>query len=95
VSQKEFAEYIGIYDKNFNHFYTGRRLPKKELIEHLASFFEDFRFYDAVNLPRPDEELIYIQTMWGKLPKQIREDMFEEARKYITDNYVIEKEKKK
>jgi transcriptional regulator with XRE-family HTH domain len=83
VSQKEFAEYIGVDDKLYNHIFTGRRKPSKETLERLVSFFDDQRFYDAVGVPRPDDELIYIQTSWGRLPKQIRDDMYEAARKYI------------
>lgn len=83
VSQKEFAEYIGIDDKNYNHIYTGRRKPSKKMLMHLVSFFGDMRFYDAVGEPRPDEGLKYIQTAWGRLPKQIRDQMYDAARKYI------------
>lgn len=83
VSQKEFAEYIGIDDKLYNHIFTGRRKPSKEVLMHLVEFFDDQRYYDAVGIPRPDDELIYIQTAWGRLPKQVRDDMYDAARKYI------------
>ena len=83
VSQKEFAEYMGIDDKNYNHIYTGRRKPSKKMLVYFAQFFDDMRFYDAVGEPRPDDELKYIQSTWGRLPKQIRDEMYEAARKYI------------
>jgi transcriptional regulator with XRE-family HTH domain len=85
VSQKLFAEYIGIDDKNYNHIFTGRRKPSRKMLDHLAKFFDDMRFYDAVGVPRPETELIYIQTSWGRLPKQIREEMYEIAKQYIDE----------
>jgi len=83
VSQKEFAEYIGIDDKLYNHIFTGRRKPSIKVLKHLVAFFDDQRFYDAVGVPRPDDELIYIQTSWGRLPKQVRDEMYIAAKKYI------------
>ena len=90
VSQKEFAEYIGIHDKNYNHIINGRRKPSAATLKHLAKFFNDPRFYDAVGVPRSDDELIYIQTSWGRLPKQVREEMYQ-----LTKLYADEKLEKK
>jgi transcriptional regulator with XRE-family HTH domain len=83
VSQKEFAEYIGIDDKLYNHIYTGRRKPSAEVLKKLAVFFDDMRFYDAVGVPRPDDELKYIQASWGRLPKSVRDEMYKAAQTYI------------
>ena len=83
VSQKEFADYIGIDDKNFNHIFTGRRRPSKAVLEHLVDFFDDQRFYDAVGIPRPDDKLIYIQASWGRLPKNVRDGLYDAAKTYI------------
>lgn len=52
VPQKEFAAYIGIDDKYYNHIYKGRQRPSKEIVRMLAEFFDDLRFYDAGGYPR-------------------------------------------
>jgi len=85
VSQREFAEYIRIDDKNYNHIFTGRRKPSPANLKLLVDFFDDPRFYDAVGVPRPDEDLIYIQRAWGKLPRQVREEMYVSAKNYIEE----------
>ena len=90
VTQKEFAEYIGIPKNTYNHIATGRRPPSAEVLDHLVKFFDDLRFYDVLGLPRPVEDLKYIQSSWGRLPKQIRDQMYETAKKYITE---LEKQK--
>jgi transcriptional regulator with XRE-family HTH domain len=72
---KEFAEYIGMSDKQLNHFFTGRREPGEKTAILFATKFSDHRFYDAVSIPRPDPNLKFIQRHWGDIPNDVQKQI--------------------
>lgn len=84
-NEKQFAEHIGIGEKYLNLLWNGRRSPNQKIIEKLTEFFNDPRFYDAVNLPRPDAHLSYVTRYWDKTPKEVRKKIAEEISKYTTE----------
>jgi transcriptional regulator with XRE-family HTH domain len=79
---KEFAEYIGIGQVYLNRIMNGRRSAGEKTIMHLAEFFHDMKFYDAVDLPRPDPALTFIIRHWGDLPVDIQTKISEEIKHY-------------
>lgn len=83
VTQKEFAEHIGIGDKYYNHISRGRRKPSRKTTKLLAEFFGDLRFYDAAGEPRPDPNLFYIQRHWEDVPDAIQKKIAETVSKYV------------
>jgi DNA-binding XRE family transcriptional regulator len=83
VQQKEFAEYIGMDDKNFNHIYKGRRKVSKAVARQLAEFFDDLRFYDAAGYDRPDPHLHYVQSNWEDVPNGTKKQIAEIVAKYV------------
>ncbi len=84
VPQKEFAAYIGIDDKYYNHIYKGRQRPSKEIVRMLAEFFDDLRFYDAGGYPRPDPRLHLVQRNWKDLPNGITKQIADIVAEYTT-----------
>lgn len=73
ITEKEFAEIIGINDKYYNNIYNLRRPPSEKIIKQLADFFNDLRFYDAVKMERPDEGLNKLSRNWFKLSNRARQ----------------------
>lgn len=71
VSQKEFAEYIGLGDQKYNHVYKGKRKASLAMIKELAEFFDDLRFYEAAGYDPPDPRLHLVQSSWKDLPNGI------------------------
>jgi DNA-binding XRE family transcriptional regulator len=82
VSQKEFAEYIGLDDQKYNHIYKGKRKPSLALIRQLAEFFDDIRFYDAGGYERPDPRLHLVQSNWRDLPNGITKQIADIVAEY-------------
>jgi transcriptional regulator with XRE-family HTH domain len=82
---KQFAEYIGMGQVYLNQIMNGRRSAGEKTIAHLANFFKDMRFYDAVELPRPDPNLNYITRHWGETPKEIQQKIAEEIARFTTE----------
>jgi transcriptional regulator with XRE-family HTH domain len=83
IKQKEFADLIGIDDKLYNHIYRGRKKAGKNVIKQLADFFNDLRFYDAADMPRPDPLLFSLQRNWEKIPNAIKKKFSQEAAPYL------------
>lgn len=73
ISEKELARMVGIDDKYFNHIFNKRRKPTQEQVKLLARFFEDPRFYDAVEMKRPDEMLDNVTRNWWRLSPKTRQ----------------------
>lgn len=79
----EFAAYIGISRPLLNMWTNGKRRPSPEKIKILAELFGN-EVYDALNLPRPDPDLQYVQAHWINLPLEKRKAIREIAEKYET-----------
>lgn len=71
VTQKEFADYIGLGDQKYNHIYKGKRKATLELVRLLADFFDDIRFYEAAGFEPPDPRLHLVQNTWKDLPNAV------------------------
>ena len=84
-TQKEFADHVGISEATLNHIMSGRRMPSRRIVEKLVVFFEDPRFYDLANIPRPDPTLFYITRHWGKVPSEVHDQIAEQIGKYTTE----------
>jgi transcriptional regulator with XRE-family HTH domain len=82
VTQKEFAEYIGLTDQKYNHIYKGNRKPSLAVIRQLAEFFDDIRFYDAGGYERPDPRLHLVQSNWRDLPNGITKQIADIVAEY-------------
>lgn len=79
----EFAAYIGISRPLLNMWSNGKRKPGTDKIKSLADMFGN-EIYDALDLPRPDPDLHYLQAHWINLPAEARKAIRETASKYIT-----------
>jgi len=79
---KQFSEHIGIGQVYLNQIMNGRRSAGEKTIMHLAEFFRDMNFYDAVNLPRPDPALTFIIRHWKDLPTDVQEKIEREIKHY-------------
>jgi len=84
-SLKQFAEYIGMGQVYLNQIMNKRRSAGEKTAKHLAQFFNDQRFYDAVGLPRPDPLLHYITRNWGSTPVEIQKKIAEQIEPYTTE----------
>lgn len=82
---KEFAEYIGIGQVYLNRLMNERRSAGEKTIALLADFFQDYRFYDVVSLPRPDMKLHFIIRHWGKIPIEVQNKMTGEVEPYTSE----------
>ncbi len=83
ITQKYFAKYIGIDETLYNHIYKGRRKPNRQIVAHLAEFFDDLRFYDVAGEPRPDPNLFYVQRNWESIPNAIKKQIADVVAKYM------------
>jgi hypothetical protein len=79
---KEFAEHIDIGNVFLNQLMNDRRSAGEKTIKHLAEFFHDLSFYDAVGIPRPDPLLTFIIKQWGSLSEDGQKKIAEEMKKY-------------
>lgn len=79
----EFAAYIGISRPLLNMWSNGKRKPSPAKIKSLADLFGN-EIYDALDLPRPDPDLQYIQAHWINVPTETRRAIRESIRKYET-----------
>jgi hypothetical protein len=81
----EFASYIGMSDKQLNHYFTGRRVPGEKIVKLFAEKLQDQRFYDAAEIARPDPKLKYVQRNWGKAPIETQQKIAQLLAPYTTD----------
>jgi transcriptional regulator with XRE-family HTH domain len=87
---KEFAELVGMSDKQLNHFFTGRREPGEKIATLFANVFNDHRFYDAVEISRPDPNLRFIERHWGEIPVEIQEQIVKVLSPYVKDQVPVD-----
>jgi transcriptional regulator with XRE-family HTH domain len=78
----DFASFLGIAQTTLSSYMNDKRMPGDEYIEILASKL-GMEVYDALGLPRPDPDLLFIQTAWGELDEDTRKrlrDLAEDAK---------------
>ncbi len=78
---EEFAAYLGFSQPIVSFWMNGRRKPNQLSVELLAGVF-GLEVYDALELPRPDADLHYIQTQWDNLTPEERHSIKQQAEKY-------------
>jgi transcriptional regulator with XRE-family HTH domain len=81
----EFANYLGVSQAVISMWLNGSRKPNQASIQLLAKTF-GAEVYDALGLPRPNENLFYIQQNWDELPPEQQRALREQAEKYIARN---------
>jgi transcriptional regulator with XRE-family HTH domain len=86
ITQKEFADLVGVDDKVYNNIYHGRQKASKTVINRLAEYFDDLRFYDAAGMDRPDPLLFSVQRNWEKIPNAVRKKISETIAPYIAED---------
>ena len=70
----DFANYLGASQSIVSYWMNGSRKPNQTNIQLLARTFGD-EVYDALGLPRPDENLSYLQRVWDDLPLEQRREV--------------------
>lgn len=79
-SQVDLADWFGIEQSLFNHYYLGRRQPSRENAEKLAAKAGPIVF-DIMGLARPDNRLAEMRAEYDTVPEQARDDYLEEIKK--------------
>lgn len=82
-SVSEFAKWIGVKQSSISMWWTGANTPNPESIKLLADKL-GLEVYDALDLPRPDPDLHYIQQQWGNLLPEERKTLRQQAERYTT-----------
>jgi transcriptional regulator with XRE-family HTH domain len=80
-TQEEFATYLEISRPLLTMWINGDRRPGRARWKRLAELLDD-EIYDALDEPKPDPDLVYLQAHWVGLPSEIRKAMRETAEKY-------------
>jgi transcriptional regulator with XRE-family HTH domain len=79
---KQFAEYLGVSYKSFNHLWRDRRVPSQEVADQIYSVTGDQEIYDISGLDRPDYRLAFIRKNWGDFPDEEKEKVMEMLSRY-------------
>jgi hypothetical protein len=82
---KHFASMIGIDHVYLNKIYNGKRKAGEKIVQQLADYFKDDRFYDAAGLDRPDKRLAYARRNWPALPENIKKLISESISHYTPE----------
>jgi hypothetical protein len=90
-TSKEFAAYIGISDKVFNHIFTGKREPTEEQTQLFEAVFQDIRFCEVTGRKPGDRELILLKRKWPQIDYLTRNHIAEDAGIYKSDRPSIKK----
>jgi plasmid maintenance system antidote protein VapI len=83
---KEFAAFCGINESYLNLVMNGKRPFTQRMALKLAQVLGDPRFYDALDLPRPDLDLQALAQLWPLLSENDRRTLREQGEKYATEN---------
>ncbi len=78
---EEFAAYLGVSQGIVSFWMNGRRKPNQLSVEMLAGVF-GLEVYDALDLPRPDADLHFIQSQWENLTPEERHIIRQQAERY-------------
>lgn len=79
---KEFAEFIGLSDKVFNHIFSGKREPTKDQTQLFEAVFDDIRFCEVTNREPGDRDLILLKRKWPKMDTKTKKQVAEIAAIY-------------
>lgn len=85
-SLKKFASYCNINESYLNLVMNGKRPFTLKMALKLAELFHDPRFYDVVNLPRPDPYLQTLNRLWPSLKEEERKYLLDKAENYVEEN---------
>lgn len=81
----EFAEYLGVSQSTVSTWWNETRMPQGDNIRKLAAKL-GLEVYDVLGLPRPDEDLFYLQSVWDELTPEIRRAIKLEVKGYAERN---------
>jgi transcriptional regulator with XRE-family HTH domain len=83
---KDFAAFCGINESYLNLVMNGKRPLTQKMALKLAQILHDPKFYDALDLPRPDPDLQALSCLWPSLSSEARHTLREQGEKYVTEN---------
>lgn len=81
----EFAEWLGIAQTTASTYMHGKRKPEGDTLIRLSEKL-GIEIYDSLGLPRPDEDLYYLQSIWDQLPAEARRLLREKGEEYHIKN---------
>lgn len=79
----DFAKYLGVKQSSVSMWWTGANVPSKESIDKLADKL-GIEVYDALGVPRPNENLYYVTKHFEKVPDKLQKAIREQIEKYLT-----------
>lgn len=83
---KQFAEYVGVSQSSISMWWgDNERVPEGENVRKIAEKL-GLEVYDVLGIPRPDEDLHYLETIWNDLPPKARRVLRQKAEEYKTEN---------
>lgn len=80
---KEFAAYIGVSQSTISMWWNEGRKPEGDNLRKLAEKL-GIEVYDILGVPRPDKDLLYLQSIWKELEPEKKTALREQAEKYFT-----------
>jgi transcriptional regulator with XRE-family HTH domain len=86
---RQFAAYIGVSAASISTWWNENRVPEGDNVRKLADKF-GIEVYDALGIPRPDPDLLYIQQQWESYTPEERQMLREQAEKYKIKNLTDE-----
>jgi transcriptional regulator with XRE-family HTH domain len=86
---EEFADYLGVGRQILSHWLSDKRNPGMESVRQLADKL-GLEVYDALELPRPDEDLFNISALWGELNDYERLAIRKQVEKLARNNELQE-----
>lgn len=78
---KEFAAYIGVSQSTISMWWNEDRKPEGDNLRKLAEKL-GIEVYDILGIPRPDSDLLYLQSIWQDLDPEKRRILREQGEKY-------------
>ena len=80
----QFAKFLGVGQSTVSMWWNNdERVPEGENLRKIAEKL-GIEVYDVLGLPRPDADLLYLQSIWGELDPSQRRVLREQAEKYKT-----------
>ena len=81
----EFAKWLGIAQTTASTYMSGKRKPEGDTLIRLSEKL-GIEIYDSLGLPRPDEDLYYLQIIWSELSSKARRQLREKGEEYKAKN---------
>jgi len=78
---REFSKYLGVSQSSVSMWWNGDRVPEGTNVQKLSKKL-GLEVYDVLGLPRPDEDLHYLQREWEQLSPTQRRSLREKAETY-------------